>query len=559
MRFWASSSIGDARCRRALVRLHLVMTAPAWNINVEDRKKEQERAELHRVIWKIANDLRGSVDGWDFKAYVLGMLFYRFISENLTAYLNEAERSAGNEDFDYRYLSNAAAELGREETVKERGFFILPQDLFANVRERASRDENLNETLARVFTNIEASAVGAASEDDIKGLFADLDVNSGKLGPTVAKRNEKLVKLLDAIGSLDFGNGEFNENTIDLFGDAYEYLMQMYASSAGKSGGEYYTPQEVSELLARITVVGKTEVNKVYDPACGSGSLLLKFKKVLPNGVRQGYFGQEINLTTYNLCRINMFLHDVPYEKFDIAHGDTLIDPYHWDDEPFEAIVSNPPYSTRWEGDSNPLLINDERYAPAGVLAPKSKADLAFTMHMLSWLAVNGTAAIVEFPGVLYRGGAEQKIRKYLIDNNYVDTVIQLPPDLFFGVTIATCIIVLRKSKIDNQVLFIDASAEFMRQGNKNKLAAGHQAKILEAFTRREAIDHFAAMVDYETIRDNKYNIAVSSYVAAEDTREAVDIKALNAEIARIVARQTELRTQIDAIVGDLESDDATV
>jgi type I restriction enzyme M protein len=536
-----------------------VTTEPAWTTAAEDRKKERERAELHRVIWKIANDLRGSVDGWDFKTYVLGILFYRFVSENLTAYLNEAERGAGDEDFDYRYLSNADAEVGREETVKEKGFFILPQDLFANVRERASMDENLNETLTRVFTNIEASSVGTASEDDIKGLFADLDVNSGKLGPTVAKRNEKLVKLLDAIGSLNFGNDEFNENTIDLFGDAYEYLMQMYASSAGKSGGEYYTPQEVSELLARITVVGKTEVNKVYDPACGSGSLLLKFKKVLPNGVRQGYFGQEINLTTYNLCRINMFLHDIPYEKFDIAHGDTLIDPHHWDDEPFEAIVSNPPYSTRWEGDSNPLLINDERYAPAGVLAPKSKADLAFTMHMLSWLAVNGTAAIVEFPGVLYRGGAEQKIRKYLIDNNYVDTVIQLPPDLFFGVTIATCIIVLKKSKIDNRVLFIDASAEFTRQGNKNKLTAGHQAKILEAFTRRAAVDHFAALVDYETIRENNYNIAVSSYVAAADLREAVDIQALNAEIARIVARQAELRTQIDAIIGDLESDDATV
>ncbi len=320
-----------------------------------------------------------------------------------------------------------------------------------------------------MFTDIEGSAVGAASEDDLKGLFDDLDVNSSKLGPTVAKRNEKLVKLLDAIGDLQLGT--FTDNTIDAFGDAYEYLMGMYASSAGKSGGEYYTPQEVSELLARITVVGKTEVNKVYDPACGSGSLLLKFAKVLgAENVRQGFFGQEINLTTYNLCRINMFLHDVNYEKFDIAHGDTLTDPQHWDDEPFEAIVSNPPYSTKWDGDANPLLINDPRYAPAGVLAPKSKADLAFTMHILSWLAVNGTAAIVEFPGVLYRGGAEQKIRKYLIDNNFVDTVIQLPPDLFFGTTIATCMIVLKKIEERQQGLFIDGSAEFIRSGNKNKL-----------------------------------------------------------------------------------------
>jgi len=514
--------------------------------------KEAQRAELHKTIWRIANDLRGSVDGWDFKSYVLGMLFYRFISENLTAYLGEQERKAGHPDFRYDRLSDAEAEFGRRETVAEKGFYILPSELFQNVRARAATDENLNETLERVFINIEGSAVGFDSEDDLKGLFDDLDVNSSKLGSTVAKRNAKLVKLLDAIGDLPLGN--FEDNTIDLFGDAYEYLMQMYASSAGKSGGEYYTPQEVSELLARITVVGKTEVNKVYDPAVGSGSLLLQFAKVLgKDNVRQGFFGQEINLTTYNLARINMFLHDVNYEKFDLAHGDTLIDPAHWDDEPFEAIVSNPPYSIKWDGDANPLLINDPRFAPAGVLAPKSKADLAFTMHILSWLAVDGTAAIVEFPGVLYRGGAEAKIRKYLVDNNYVDAVIQLPPDLFFGTTIATCIIVLKKSKADNAVLFIDASAEFTRMGNKNKLTEAHRRTILDTFTRREDVDHFARLVTSAEIADNGYNLAVSSYVEQEDTREVVDITALNAEIARIVARQQELRASIDAIVADLE------
>ena len=515
--------------------------------------KEAERTELHKTIWRVANDLRGSVDGWDFKTYVLGILFYRFISENLTAYLNEQERRAGNPAFDYANLSDGDAEFGRAETVAEKGFFILPSELFANVRERARHDENLNETLSSVFADIEGSGVGTASEDDFKGLFHDLDVNSPKLGPTVAKRNEKLVKLLDAVGDLQLGS--YSDNTIDAFGDAYEYLMTMYASNAGKSGGEFFTPQEVSELLARITVVGRTEVNKVYDPACGSGSLLLKFAKVLGReNVRQGFFGQEINLTTYNLCRINMFLHDVSFEKFDIAHGDTLTDPQHWDDEPFEAIVSNPPYSTRWEGADNPLLINDPRYAPAGVLAPKSKADLAFTMHMLSWLAVNGTAAIVEFPGVLYRGGAEQKIRKYLIDNNYVDTVIQLPPDLFFGTTIATCIVVLKKSKADNAILFIDASAEFVRSGNKNKLSAENQQRILDAFSQRGDSDHFARLVPYDEVTANAYNIAVSSYVEQKDTREVVDIKALNAEIARIVERQAELREQIDAIVADLEA-----
>jgi type I restriction enzyme M protein len=362
------------------------------------------------------------------------------------------------------------------------------------------------------------------------------------------------VRLLDAIGDLDLGS-EFTDNTIDAFGDAYEYLMTMYASSAGKSGGEFFTPQEVSELLARITVVGKTEVNKVYDPACGSGSLLLKFAKILgKDNVRQGFFGQEINLTTYNLARINMFLHDINYEKFDIAHGDTLLEPAHWDDQPFEAIVSNPPYSIKWDGDANPLLINDSRFAPAGVLAPKSKADLAFTMHMLHWLAVNGTAAIVSFPGVLYRGGAERKIRKYLIDNNYVDAVIQLPPDLFFGTTIATCILVLKKSKKDNSILFINASDQFVRTGNKNKLTADNQRAILGAFTNRADVAHFTRLVPNAEVAKNDYNLSVSSYVEAEDTTEPVDITALNAEIAQIVARQQELRATIDAIVADLES-----
>jgi len=520
------------------------------NINTT---KEQERAELHRAIWQIANDLRGSVDGWDFKQYVLGMLFYRFISENLISYINKDERRNGSKEFDYAKLSDEEAKFGRADTVKEKGFYILPSELFVNVTKNARNDANLNETLATIFRDIENSAKGTESEPDLKGLFDDLDVNSNKLGATVEKRNKQLTKLLESIGNLKLGN--YSDNNIDAFGDAYEYLMKMYASNAGKSGGEFYTPQEVSELLAEITTVGKTEVNKVYDPACGSGSLLLKFAKVLgKENVRQGFFGQEINLTTYNLCRINMFLHDINYEKFDIAHGDTLMDPKHWDDEPFDAIVSNPPYSIKWEGDANPLLINDPRFSPAGVLAPKSKADLAFTMHMLSWLSTSGTAAIVEFPGVLYRGGAEQKIRKYLIDNNYIDTVIQLPPDLFFGTTIATCIIILKKSKKDNKTLFIDASAELVRGGNKNKLSDTNRKKILEAFTERDDKEYFAKLVDNKTIEENNYNIAISSYVAPEDTREVVDITVLNEKITKIVARQNELRTAIDEIVADIEN-----
>lgn len=513
--------------------------------------KETQRAELHKTIWKMANELRGSVDGWDFKSYVLGLLFYRFISENLTDYLNIAERAAGNNDFNYAQLSDEQAELGRNDTVAEKGFYILPSDLFVNIQANAARDKNLNETLERAFKRIESSALGTPSEDNFKGLFDDLDVNSSKLGPTVGDRNKKLAKLLNAIGNMQLG---IDDNTqIDTFGDAYEFLMTMYASQAGKSGGEFFTPQEVSELLARITVVGKTRVNKVYDPACGSGSLLLQFNKVLgKDNVLQGFFGQEINLTTYNLARINMFLHNVNYMKFNIAHGDTLTAPAHWDYEPFEAIVSNPPYSIHWEGKNDPLLINDSRFSPAGVLAPASRADLAFTMHILSWLAENGTAAIVEFPGVLYRGGSERKIRKYLIDNNYVDAVIQLPPDLFFGTTIATCIIVLKKSKKSNDVLFIDASDQFVHSGNKNRLSSNNRQHILKWYTQRKGIKHRAKLVPNSQIGEDGYNIAISTYIQQERTDEDIDIRALNQQITDIVEQEQDLRRQIGNLITQL-------
>lgn len=514
-------------------------------------KKEQERDELHRTIWKIANDLRGSVDGWDFKSYVLGMLFYRYISENLTIHINRKERALDT-DFDYASLDDKRALNGREEIIVGKGFFILPSQLFKNVHKNAIRDENLNQILLKVFINIEASAKGTPSENNVRGLFNDLDVNSNKLGTSVRKRNGLLVKIMNAIAGLKLGN--YQDNTIDAFGDAYEYLMAMYASHAGKSGGEFFTPQEVSELLAEITVVGKKTVNKVYDPACGSGSLLLKFARVLgKENVTKGFYGQEKNITTYNLCRINMFLHDIGFDKFDIAHGDTLTEPKHWEDEPFDAIVSNPPYSTKWEGSSSSLLQGDPRFTPAGVLAPQSKADLAFTMHMLHWLSTRGTAAIVEFPGVLYRGGAEQKIRQYLIDNNYVDSVIQLPADLFFGVTIATCIIVLKKSKRDNKTLFIDASKEFVRPGKKNKLSDENRKKILKTYIERKDIKHFARLIHNSAIATNHYSLSVSAYVEREEVREVIDIAALNADIENIVKKQQALRIAIDAIVADLE------
>ena len=516
-----------------------------------DNKKEQERAELHRTIWGIANNLRGSVDGWDFKQYVLGMLFYRFISENLTSYINKDEQKL-NPDFDYAKLSDEEAEQARDDMVKTKGFFILPSQLFCNVRKNAANDPDLNMTLEKALNSIEESAKGADSEDDMKGLFDDIDVNSNKLGASVTKRNEHLVELMDGVGEMKLGN--YKDNTIDAFGDAYEYLMGMYASNAGKSGGEFFTPQEVSELLTKIATYGKTSINKIYDPACGSGSLLLKSAKILgKENVRQGFFGQEINITTYNLCRINMFLHDIDYDKFNIALGDTLTEPAHLDDEPFEAIVSNPPYSIPWDGNDKPTLINDPRFAPAGVLAPKSKADFAFVMHALSWLATNGTAAIVCFPGIMYRGGAEKKIRKYLIDNNFVDCVIQLPSNIFFGTSISTSIMVLKKNKSENRTLFIDASNECIKVTNNNKLTEENIQHILDWFAGREDVDHIAKLVSNDDVAANDYNLSVSTYVEPEDTREVIDIKQLNADIEQIVKREQELREKIDAIVKEIE------
>ena len=519
-----------------------------------NNKKEKERAELHKTIWKIANDLRGSVDGWDFKQYVLGILFYRFISENIENYVNENQRKAGLEDFKYREISDEDALMGKNQILEEKGLFILPSELFCNITKHARNNENLNVVVSNIFNNIEASARGTESEDDVKGLFDDFDVTSNKLGNTVEEKNEKLTKLLETIASLNLG--DYKDNTIDTFGDAYEYLMTMYASNAGKSGGEFFTPQEVGELLAKIVIGDKKQVNKVYDPCCGSGGLLLKFAKILgKENVKDGFYGQEINLTTYNLCRINMFLHDINYNNFSIEREDTLLHPAHWNDEPFDAIVSNPPYSIKWAGKENPILINDERFAPAGVLAPSSKADLAFTMHMLSWLSPKGTAAIVEFPGVLYRGGAEQKIRKYMIDNNYVDAVIQLPSDLFFGTSIATCILVLKKNKTDNNILFVDATEECVRNTNKNKLSDENIKNIMKLLVDRVDVENRAKLATYEEIKENDYNISVNSYLKVSGEEVIIDIKELNANIKEIVSKEQQTRNELDKIIAELEDD----
>ena len=513
----------------------------------------QERAELHKTIWKIANDLRGSVDGWEFKAYVLGSIFYRFISENICDYIHQLMKEAGQPDFNYATISDEMAENIRQKMVEEKGYFILPSQLFQNVIKTAEKDENLNERLTNIFRSIEASAIGTPSEDDLRGLFSDFTVDSQSLGSTVIKRNQLLAKVLGAVSQMELG-AKYNDTNNDTFGDTYEFLMQMYASQAGKSGGEFFTPQQVSELLARLASWNNPNINKVYDPACGSGSLLLKFAKTIgKENPNLKYFGQEVNPTTYNLCRINMFLHNVNYDNFDIRLEDTLLKPQHMQDAPFDAIVSNPPYSLKWEGKDNTILINDERYAPAGVLAPKSAADLAFTMHMLWHLSEKGTAAIVEFPGVLYRGGDEKRIRQYLVKNNFIDTVIQLPANLFFGVGIATCIIVLKKSaKTDASVLFIDASKLFQKDGNKNVLLPEHQDKIMELYEARKDEQYLAKLVKNDAILENDCNLSVSSYVEQEDTREVINIVEVNAKLKALVKEGYELNQKIDAIVKEL-------
>jgi type I restriction enzyme M protein len=509
----------------------------------------QQRAELQRRIWQIANDVRGSVDGWDFKQYVLGTLFYRFISENFSHYMegdDESVNYASMKDDDI------AKEI-RDDAIKTKGYFIYPSRLFVNVVASANTNDSLNTDLKAIFTDIENSANGFASESDIKGLFADFDTTSTRLGNTVADKNKCLAAVLNGVAKLDFG--KFQDNQIDLFGDAYEFLISNYAANAGKSGGEFFTPTCVSKLIARLALHKQDKVNKIYDPACGSGALLLQAKKHFDQHiVEEGFFGQELNHTTYNLARMNMFLHNVNYDKFQMTLGDTLLNPQLKEDKPFDAIVSNPPYSVKWIGDDDPLLINDDRFSPAGVLAPKSKADFAFVMHALSYLSPKGRAAMVSFPGIMYRGGAEQKIRKYLVDNNYVETVISLAPNLFFGTTIAVNILVLSKHKPENKTQFIDASKLFKKETNNNILTEEHIQQIIAVFDSKENVDYLAQLVDNEAIAANGYNLSVNSYIAAEDTREVINIQEINAELEVTAVKIDSLRKQINEIVAEIEA-----
>lgn len=512
---------------------------------------ESQRADLLAKIWKIANEVRGAVDGWDFKQFVLGTLFYRYISENFTNYIE-----AGDDSISYAGLSDGVitSEI-KDDAVKTKGYFIYPSQLFVNIAKTANINPNLNTDLKAIFTAIESSANGYPSEEDIKGLFADFDTTSTRLGNTVEAKNSRLAAVLKGVEELNFG--KFEDNHIDLFGDAYEILIGNYAANAGKSGGEFFTPTHVSKLIAQLAMHKQEKVNKIYDPAAGSGSLLLQAKKHFDTHIiEEGFFGQEINHTTYNLARMNMFLHNVNYDKFNIALGDTLHHPHFIDDKPFDAIVSNPPYSVKWVGDDDPTLINDDRFAPAGVLAPKSKADFAFVLHSLSYLSSKGRAAIVCFPGIFYRGGAEQKIRKYLVDNNFVETIISVAPNLFYGTSIAVTILVLSKHKTDTKTQFIDASGEdfFKKVTNNNMMTDSHIEKIMDLFDRKEDVKHVAISIDNATIAENDYNLSVSSYVEPKDNREQIDIAELNKKVSKTVEKINTLRADIDAIIKVIEA-----
>jgi type I restriction enzyme M protein len=508
----------------------------------------EQRAQLQAQIWKIANEVRGAIDGWDFKQYVLGALFYRFVSENFIRYIENGDSSVNYLNFDQSEIDADIIDM----SVKEKGYFIYPSQLFANVIVNIDDNNNLNTDLKDIFTAIENSANGYPSEMAIKGLFADFDTTSSRLGNTVKDKNLRLAAVLKGVAGLDFGN--FEENQIDLFGDAYEFLISNYAANAGKSGGEFFTPQSVSKLISLLAIHKQKTVNKIYDPAAGSGSLLLQAKKQFDaHIIEDGFWGQEINHTTYNLARMNMFLHNIEYNKFNITLGNTLLDPHFKDNNQFDAIVSNPPYSVSWVGNDDIKLINDERFAPAGVLAPKSKADFAFVLHCLNYLSSKGRAAIVCFPGIFYRGGAEQKIRKYLVDNNYIETVISLAPNLFYGTSISVNILILSKHKSDTTIQFIDASSLFKKETNNNILTDEHITQIIQLFDTKSDVEHLAKSVEYDIIQQNDYNLSVSSYVEAPDTREVIDISQLNSELKTIATNINNLRLSIGEIISQIE------
>ena len=494
---------------------------------------EEQKKLLETQLWNIANELRGKMDADEFRDYILGFIFYKYLSEKQYLYANTLLETEAIKDY-AAITDTDDLKAIKEESLIKLGYFLKPQELFSAIAKKGNantetQSDFILEDLESILNGIEQSTMGTESEDDFNQLFEDLDLSSTKLGRSADARNSLIAKVLSHLDKIDFA---LQDTDADVLGDAYEYLISQFASGAGKKAGEFYTPQQVSQILAQIVTTGKKRLKNVYDPTCGSGSLLLRVAREVKV---DEFYGQELNRTTYNLARMNMILHDVHYRQFDIRQEDTLTEPQHREQR-FEAIVANPPFSAKWKGKDNPLNENDDRFSQYGKLAPTSKADFAFVQHMIHQLADNGTMACVLPHGVLFRGAAEGTIRQYLIENlNYLDAVIGLPPNIFFGTSIPTCILVLSKCRVNNDnILFIDASKEFEKDGNKNKLQSNHIEKIISAYKERNTIDKFSYVAKINEVIENDYNLNIPRYVDTFEEEEPIDLDAVSNKLKEV-------------------------
>ncbi|WP_185248933.1 type I restriction-modification system subunit M [Chryseobacterium bernardetii] len=510
---------------------------------------EEQKKILEQQLWNIANTLRGKMNADEFRDYILGFIFYKYLAEKMEIYANSILEEDQIQFRDIKEDTPKGLEyIGaiREEALETLGYFLKPSELFSEITKRGDNNFIL-EDLQKILTNIQLSTMGTQSEEDFEDLFSDMDLNSNNLGRTAEARNSLIVKVLKHLDEIDF---KLNDTELDVLGDAYEYLIGQFASGAGKKAGEFYTPQEVSKILAKIVTTGKNRLKSVYDPTCGSGSLLLRVAREVKDV--NNFYGQEMNRTTYNLARMNMILHGVHYRQFDIKQEDTLEHPQHLNDMPFEAIVANPPFSAKWS--ANPLFLNDDRFSQYGKLAPSSKADFAFVQHMIYHLAENGTMAIVLPHGVLFRGASELHIRKYLIEQkNYLDAVIGLPANIFYGTSIPTCILVFKKCKEDpDHILFIDASKEFEKVKNQNMLREEHIDKIVETYRNRTTIEKYSHLATLKEVEENDYNLNIPRYVDTFEAEEEIDIQSVMQEIKSLEAKRAELDKEIDVYFKEL-------
>lgn len=513
---------------------------------------EEQKKQLQTQLWNIANELRGRMDADEFRDYILGFIFYKYLSEKLTLYADKLLENDGRKFENLDETNNKDEQIIKaveKEAIDSLGYFLKPSELFHVVAARGNTSGSLIQDLEKTLNSIEQSTMGEDSEDDFDKLFSELDLNATRLGRTVSERSTLIAKVLAHLDKIDF---RLEDAKVDILGDAYEYLIAQFASGAGKKAGEFYTPQEVSTVLARIVTAGKKQLRNVYDPTCGSGSLLLRVAKYVKNvGM---FYGQELNNTTYNLARMNMILHGVRYDGFSIRQDDTLEHPQHMEYK-FEAIVANPPFSAKWS--ANPLHMQDERFSKYGVLAPSSKADYAFIQHMIYQLDDGGTMAVVMPHGVLFRGASEGKIRKYLIaEKNYLDAVIGLPANIFYGTSIPTCILVFKKCRANpNDILFIDASKHFEKAKNQNRLRPEDIDKIIETYNERKSIDKYSYVTSLEDVKENDYNLNIPRYVDTFEEEEPIDLKEVSEEIKKIDAEMVEIDKKIAGYCKELDID----